>query len=487
MRDATETGDALDAAGGDSRRRVAGLPSVLVVDDEASLRHLLTVILGRLGYPYLQASDGVDALALLDAHPEVRIVLSDVRMPRLSGLDLLRQLRQRGLFVVMMSAYASTDLAVEALREGAYDFISKPFRADEIRACLQRIVDREQLAEENRQLRARVREQEELDGFIGRSDAAREVMAVIARVASYPSTVLLTGESGTGKELLAHALHRRSPRADRPLVAVNCAAIPENLLESELFGHERGAFTGANRAHAGLFEQADGGTLLLDEIGDMPLALQAKLLRVLEDGRVRRIGASRDLPVDVRVVAATARDLATDAEQGRFRRDLFFRLNVVQVRIPPLRDREDDIPLLTEVLIERAANRLGRDVRGASVEALRCLAGCPWPGNVRQLENALERAVLMAPGTRVELGDLPLELRQGGGGAPQAPTRDLLHAVPADVDDLSIKRHSAELEQVLIREALARTGGNRSQAARLLDISYKTLVYKVRDYGLEDA
>jgi len=471
-----------------------GLPAVLVVDDEASLRHLLKVIIERLGYPLFQAPGAREALQVLADNPQIRVVFCDVRMPRMSGMDLLRELAGRGVFMVMMSAYASTDLAVEALREGAYDFISKPFRADEIRACLQRIVDREALAAENRRLRAQVGGAQELEGFIGRSEAAREVMAMIERVAAYPSTVLLTGESGTGKELLARALHRRSDRSGAPMVAVNCAAIPENLLESELFGHERGAFTGAVRAHAGLFEQADRGTLMLDEIGDMPLALQSKLLRVLEDGRVRRVGGSRDLPVDVRVVAATARDLARDVDTGRFRKDLFYRLNVVQVRIPPLRARAEDVPVLAEALIARAAHRLGRDVRGLSVEALRQLVSCRWPGNVRQLENALERAVLMATGDRVEVADLPLELLDEQGPGPALPGAREPGAQPvgeaggtqAEGGELSIKLHTAELERRLISEALVRTGGNRSHAARLLDISYKTLVYKVRDYGLED-
>ncbi|MCK6505574.1 sigma-54 dependent transcriptional regulator [Myxococcota bacterium] len=478
--DPPQAGRADDAAA--SR---VGLPKVLVVDDEAALRHLLRVILGRLGYPFVEAADGLQALACLEADPTLRVVLCDVRMPRMSGMDFLRQARQRDAFVVMMSAYASTDLAVEALREGAYDFISKPFRADEIRACLQRIVDRQQLADENRQLRARVRAQRELEGFIGRSAAAVEVMSVIERVAAYPSTVLLTGESGTGKELLARALHERSDRSRAPLVAVNCAAIPESLLESELFGHERGAFTGAVRAHAGLFEQADGGTLLLDEIGDMPLALQSKLLRVLEDGRVRRIGGSRDLPVDARVVAATARDLEQDVASGRFRKDLFYRLNVVHVRIPPLRERPEDIPLLAEVLVERAARRLGREVRSVSVDAQRCLVACPWPGNVRQLENALERAVLMARGPEVEREDLPIEVRGGGAAPGPGPDGEGAPALPGEGEpDLSVKRHTVELERHLIGLALQRTGGNRSQAARLLDISYKTLVYKLRDYGM---
>ncbi len=460
------------------------LPPVLVVDDEPALRHLLRVIIERLGYPLVEAADGQQALAALEAEPRPRVVLCDVRMPRLSGLDFLRQVRGREVFVVMMSAYASTDLAIEALREGAYDFITKPFRAEEIDACLKRIVDRERLAEENRRLRARVEGQGEGEeserAFLGRSAAAREVLDIVERVAAYPSTVLLTGESGTGKELLARALHERSDRAERAWVAVNCAAIPEALLESELFGHERGAFTGAIRAHGGLFEQAHGGTLFLDEIGEMPLALQAKLLRVLEEGRIRRVGGTRDLPVDVRVVAATARELEAEVRAGRFRADLFYRLNVVRIRIPPLRERVEDIPLLARALVRRAARRLGRQIEGLSPEAERELVQASWPGNVRQLENALERAALMARGDRVEVEDLPVEVRLSAAGGGEA----LEPALGGEEEDLSIKRQVVALERRLIARALARTGGNKSQAARLLDLSYKALIYKIRDYGL---
>ena len=358
-------------------------------------------------------------------------------------------------------------------------------------------MERDRLEEENRQLRASVARARGRGGFLGESESVRRLLEVVERVAAYPSTVLITGESGTGKELLARALHESSPRSRRELVAVNCAAIPESLLESELFGHERGAFTGAVRAHAGLFEQADGSTLLLDEIGDMPLALQTRLLRVLEDQRVRRVGGSRDLEVDARVVAATARDLTEDVRQGAFREDLFYRLNVVRIRIPPLRERPEDIPLLASHFIARSAERLGRATIGLSPEALRALVAFPWPGNVRQLENALERACLLAPGSRVELGDLPPEVRpghdSGGERELEVPTAPLHVASPGAVpladsledEDLSIKRRTNALEAELIAKALRLTGGNRSQAAPLLDISYKALLYKIRQYGLE--
>ena len=456
----------------------ASLPRVLVIDDEESLRHLLRVILERSGYEVLQATDGVEALDALVRNPDVRIALCDIRMPRMDGLAFLDAVRGRDLRVVMMSAYGTTDTAVEALKRGAADYVSKPFRADEIRICLERLLERDALEAENRRLRAVAEGRGNLEGFVGQSAAARAVMDAVVKIAGYPSTVLLTGESGTGKELLARALHARSTRADRPFVAVNCAAIPESLLESELFGHERGAFTGAIRSRAGLFEQADGGTLLLDEIGDMPAPLQSRLLRVLEEGSVRRIGGNRDIPVDVRLVAATAQDLERGVADGRFRDDLYYRLNVLRVRIPPLRERREDIPLLVDALTDRAARRLGCPRPRIGADAMRALLDHDWPGNVRQLENTLERAVILAAGVEVRQEDLPPELQRSPGAAPAG-------ASPAHDEDLSIKRRTADLERDLIVRALRRTGGNRSQAARLLDISYKALVYKIRDYGVD--
>jgi two-component system response regulator AtoC len=458
---------------------------ILVVDDEESLRYLLRLILERAGWSVVEAADGQAALAALDRDPGLRIVLCDIRMPRLDGTALLDAVRGRGLRVVLMSAFGTTDTAVEALSRGAWDYVSKPFRSEEIRVTIERILEHDRLEAENRALRAAVAESHELDGFLGRSAVARGVMDLVRQVAAYPSTVLFTGESGTGKELLSRALHRLSPRSERPFVAINCAAIPESLLESELFGHERGSFTGAVRAHAGIFEQADGGTLLLDEIGDMPLPVQTRLLRVLEDGRVRRVGGSKDVGVDVRVVAATAVDLEGAVRAGQFREDLYYRLNVVHIRIPSLRARREDIPLLAQALVARAAQRLGRDVVEIGVDALRQLVLYDWPGNVRQLENALERAVLMGSGREVELSDLPPELLRpmapaavaAGGGGEGAEGEE----------DLSIKRRTAALERELIARALARTGGNRTHAARLLDLSYKALVYKIRDYGLDGA
>jgi len=452
-------------------------PKILIVDDEDNLRRILATMLKGFGYDVTAACDGADGVLKLDADPDIRFVLCDVRMPKMNGMAFLDAVSGRGLQVVMMSAYGTTDTAVEALGRGASDYISKPFRPDEIRVSIERLMERDQLREENARLRATVGAAEAFEGFVGRSPGVKRVTEIIDKVAAYPSTVLLTGESGTGKEVLARALHARSDRSSKAFVAVNCGAIPESLLESELFGHERGAFTGAVRAHPGLFEQAHSGTLLLDEIGEMPLSLQTRLLRVLEANTVRRIGGQRDRPIDVRVVAATARDLETMAQEGSFREDLFYRLRVVHIHVPPLRERTEDIPLLVSALMDRAASRLSRAPAQFSEEAMAALMAHRWPGNVRELENAIERAMLMASGDRVELQDLPADLVPKDGGAMQLEPSG----------DLSIKRHTAALETLLIRRALSATGGNRSQAAGLLDISYKALVYKIRGYGLEDA
>ncbi len=448
---------------------------VLIVDDEENLRHVLRLMLEQFGYTVFEAVDGQDAISVLDQHPEVRMVLCDLRMPRLDGLSFLRAVADRSLSVIIMSAYGTTETAEQALALGALDTISKPFRPAEIRTRLQRLVDRAVLADENQRLRAAVSNTSELDGFVGQSPAARRVIDLVLKVAPYPTTVLITGESGTGKEVLAQAIHAHSTRSAGPFVAVNCGAIPESLLESELFGHERGAFTGAVRAHQGLFEQAHKGTLLLDEIGEMPLALQTRLLRVLEGGTVRRIGGQKDRSIDVRVVAATARDLTEMVDEKRFRDDLLYRLRVVHIEVPPLRARAEDIPLLVSRLTARAASRLGRPVPRVDDSAIRAILNHGWPGNVRELENAIERAMLMGDGVVIRPSDLPDLVWSGVVGSTLA-------SLPKD--DLSIKRHTANLEQMLIRRALEQTGGNRSQAAKLLDISYKALVYKIRGYGL---
>jgi two-component system response regulator AtoC len=450
---------------------------ILVVDDEFGLRHALSRILAAEGHEVTVADNGAVALELLRANghsPE--LVLCDVRMPNVSGLEFLERYRASNgrALVIMMSAYEDDEGVIEAMRRGAYDFIGKPFRADQLLLTIRKAVERERLRQTVEQLQEELSALRAPSGIVGRSAAIQQVLAVAAKVARHPSTVLVTGESGTGKELIAHCIHTGSPRAGAALVAVNCGAIPENLLESELFGHAKGAFTGATTEKRGLFEEADGGTLFLDEIGELPPTLQVKLLRALQEGEIRRVGDNTDRAVDVRLVAATARDLEADVAAGRFRADLYYRINVVRLHLPALRDRREDIPELVRHFILLYARRLGLSVTGVSPAAMRLLMEYAWPGNVRELENVIERSLVMADGTQVEAEHLPAPVRSPGAAA--VPLRDDL--------DLSIKRQTAALERGLIRSALERTGGNRTRAAKLLELSHRALLYKIREYGL---
>ncbi|HEX5725325.1 MAG TPA: sigma-54 dependent transcriptional regulator [Longimicrobiaceae bacterium] len=448
---------------------------VLVIDDEAGLRHTLLLILRDEGYQVLVADDGEAGLRLALAEPP-DLVLCDVRMPRLGGLEFLQRYQEAGGtgLVIMMSAYGSLDTAVEAMRRGAYDYISKPFNADEVLLTLRKAEEREQLRREVARLRREVGEVEGFDGVVGASAAMREVQDLAGRVAPFPSTVLVTGESGSGKEAIARAIHRSSPRRERPFVAVNCGAIPENLLESELFGHEKGAFTGADRAREGVFEEADGGTLFLDEIGELSLPLQVKLLRVLQERSIRRVGGSGERAVDVRVLAATARDLVEEVKAGRFRDDLFYRINVVQIHIPPLRTRPEDIPLLAEHFLRLHARRLNLEAGPLPRALVPVLAAYSWPGNVRELENVVERALILSGGS---IGEEHLP--------PHVRTGRHLFALRDDDGDLSVKRRLPALEKTLIARALERCQGNRTRAAELLELSVRALSYKIHDYGLE--
>jgi len=451
--------------------------SVLVVDDEPSMRHLLSVILADRGYEARAVASAEDALKELAAR-EYDLVLTDVRMPGMDGIALLREAQrlQPDATVIVMSAYGSQEAAIEAMKAGAYDFVSKPFRPDEVVLVLRKAEERERLARENRRLRGELAAAYRPEHIVGASEAVQELLRRVRKVAPQKTTVLLHGESGTGKELVARAVHELSPRASFPFVAVNCGAIPAELLESELFGHVKGAFTDASRNKKGLAAEADGGTLFLDEIGELPLGLQVKLLRFLQEEEVRPVGDNRSRKVDVRVVAATARDLKRAVAEGRFREDLFYRLDVVGVRLPPLRERPGDVPLLARHFLARFAP-LRPELAGLefSEEALAALAAHRWPGNVRELEHVVERAVVLAEGPVIAEEDLPDAVRAGS--APQP-------GVPAPEGSLSVKRATRELEERLIRAALERTGGNRSRAAELLDLSYRALLYKIKDYGL---
>ena len=441
---------------------------VLVIDDEPGLRQSLGLLLSDAGYAVSAEADGRKGLARATAEP-FDLVLCDVRMPEMDGLAFLRDYRSRGgtALVIVMSAYGGEDAAIAAMKEGAYDYLPKPFRPDEVVLTLRKAEEREGLRRDVAGLRAQLARGPEERAFVVESPPMRQALELVARVAEHNTTVLITGESGTGKEMIARAIHRASPRAARAFVAVNCAAIPENLLESELFGHVRGAFTGASGDKAGLFEQANGGTLLLDEIGELPLALQAKLLRVLQEGEIRRVGDQRTRRVDVRLLAATARDLAAEAAAGEFREDLFYRLNVVAIHLPPLAERRADIAPLARHFIARLAKRFGRPLE-LSAEAVAWLEQQEWPGNVRELENAIERAVVLSSKEVLAPADFAV--------APRTPH-------PARSGTLKDLVEVAERQA--IAAALEESGGNRRAAAKRLGVSLRTLFYKVSRHGLE--
>ncbi len=453
---------------------MANEPHVLVVDDEEGLRYSLSVLLKKKGYRVSAVENGQMALQALDSmNPD--FILCDLRMPVMDGLTFLQESKRRNFEkpIIVMSAYGTIDQAVEAMRLGAYDYIGKPFNSDEILVVLQRAAERELLRAEN--LRLRQAAQAAADREIITDDSAMlELMAMARKVAGFKSTVLIVGESGTGKELIARSIHRNSPRAEKPFVAINCGAIPEHLLESELFGHKKGSFTDAIADKEGLVTGSSGGTLFLDEIGELPLMLQVKLLRVLQEERVRPIGAAQEIPVDLRVVAATARNLEEVVEAGQFREDLYYRLNVFTLKVPPLRQRAADLPLLTKHFIQKVAERHGLPTCEVSSEALKMIEAYHWPGNVRELENVMERAVVLSSGDVIEASSLPDRVRQ-------TPPRKM----PYENGDLSVKHNLRDLERELIVEALKRTKGNKSRAARQLDLSLRALIYKIRDYNLE--
>jgi len=452
---------------------------VLVIDDEAGVRRTLSMILEDEGYQVISASDGKEGLErALKEEPD--LILCDIRMPRLDGLEFLEQYRKKNgqALVITITAYGSTELAVEAMQKGAYDYLPKPFTTAEVVLTLKKAEEREKLRREVTRLRQRVKADQRFPEIVAKSAGMRDAVELTTKVAQHPSTVLITGESGTGKELIARLIHASSPRASRPFVPINCGAIPENLLESELFGHVKGAFTGAHTDRAGLFEEADGGTLFLDEIGELPSQLQVKLLRALQEGEIRRVGDSSSRKVDVRIITATARDLEQEVRAGNFRSDLYYRINVVRIHLPPLRQRTEDIPPLTRYFIERFSRQLGISVTGFEPAAMKLLLSFPWYGNVRQLENVVERAMVLAESPTIKPEDLPDFVQH-----PEASVEGPQDALPAD--ELSIKKHTADLERRLISRALQVTDGNRTRAAELLDLSYRALLYKIRDYGLD--
>ena len=449
----------------------------LVVDNEARMRHILEFALTSMGHEVVQAADGLEALAAIEA-TQFDLVLTDLRMPRMDGMQLLRELRERGeeVPVIVLTAYGTIETAVEAMRLGASDYIIRPFEIETIELAVTRTLAISVVQRENRFLRGEV--SKGWGEFIGVSEKMQALYRLVQQVAPARSNIFIVGETGTGKELVARALHHASGRSGL-FVPINCAAIPAELLESELFGHEKGAFTGAARGRVGKCELASGGTIFLDEITEMPLALQAKLLRVVQEGTIERLGANVTMPVDLRIVAATNVDLQHAVESGRLRQDLYFRLNVVRIDVPLLRDRREDIALLAQHFLGKYASELGRPTPRLTRQVLERLEAHAWPGNVRELENLMERAVVLSQGQEITLQHFPANmLRERQSAAATAPS------VPADTDALALRTHVDALEKRLIEAALARSDNNKAAAARLLEISERALWYKLKRYEL---
>jgi two-component system response regulator AtoC len=462
---------------------------ILVVDDEPNLRRVLSAQLERDGYDVHTAEDGEQALALLREH-HIDLVITDLRMPKLDGMELLRRVvtMDEEPPVVMLTAHGTVDNAVEALKTGAFDYITKPFDQVEVRTIVRKALRTRDLSAAEATRAARGPKEEARYGIIGQSAGILELYAVLERVADTPTTVLITGESGTGKELVARALHENSSRRDKPFIKVNCAAIPKDLMESELFGYERGAFTGAVGSKPGRFELASAGTLFLDEIGSIPVEMQVKLLRALQESEFERVGGIRTIRVDVRLVAATNSDLKKEIGLGAFREDLYYRLNVVPIRLPALRERAQDIPLLAAHFIEKFNARLKKTVTGLEPTALSLLLSYPWPGNIRELENVIERAVLFCDKTEIGVSDVPSEIRRDSSTHLNTPLPPITAPSSSSSDGLKeqVKAAMSRLERELIVRALEQTHGNVTHAARLLKISRKGLQLKMKELGLRE-
>jgi len=455
---------------------------VLVVDDERSMREMLSIVLKREGYHVTAAENGTAAVAVLEREP-VDVLLSDIRMPDLSGVEVLRAAKAAnpGIIGIMMTAFASKESAVEAMRLGAVDYLDKPFNVDELKLKIRQHLEKEELRRENVRLKAVLNQPHVAFGIVGRSQPMLELFQLVETIGRTNSTVLITGESGTGKELVAHAIHFQSLRRDRPFVAVNCGALTETLLESELFGHVRGAFTGAETNKKGLVELADKGTIFLDEIGEMSPTMQVKLLRVLQERRFRRVGGAEETAADIRVIAATHRDLAKLVADERFREDLYYRLSVIPIHLPPLRERSEDVPMLAAHFLEKHAREMGKAVTAVSQAALELLQAYPWPGNVRELENVIERAVALEKTPVVLPETLPAHLRRGEPATPMAPSRA---EEPLPEGGFSLEAHLHEIERTHLERALKQAGGVQVRAAELLGLSFRQFRYLAKKYSL---
>ena len=453
---------------------------LLVVEDETNMRHMMTVLLEKSGYQIDAAENGQAAFEMV-REKTYDFILCDLKMPMMDGLEFLDAAREflGNTTVVMMSAFGTMDTALTALKKGAYDFITKPFKPDEVLLTLKKAEERESLKKENLKLKERIKtitNSYHFGNMMAKSHLMQMVFQTAVKAAKYDTTVLIMGESGTGKELVTKGIHFNSPRSKAPFIPINCGGIPENLLESELFGYKKGAFTGADRDKAGLFNAAHGGTLFLDEIGEMPMSLQVKLLRVLQEKEILPIGGSTGEKVDVRIIAATSKNLSDEVATGRFREDLFYRLNVISITIPPLRDRPEDIPLLVQNFIRKFNRKLGTRITGIAPAAMKPLLSHDWPGNVRQLENIVERSMVLTDEPILQMAHFPRELLEKTTAGDSFP----------DLDGFSLKKAKRVMEKAIISRALVETGSNRTRAAELLEISHPSLLSKIKDYRIEE-
>ena len=455
-------------------------PRILVVDDEESIREFLDIMLRKDGYDVTLAEDGERAKEIL-TKKSFSMVITDLQMPKMNGMELLKHIRVQypELLVMVITAFGTTESAVEAMKMGAYDYLTKPFKLDEVRINLQNAVRAQKLETENAQLKRELKQENSFQNLVGNSQAMHRIFDLVQRVSQAPTNVLITGESGTGKEMIAKAIHYNGPLKDKAFVTVNCGAIPENLIESELFGHKKGSFTSAVVDKAGLFEAADGGSLFLDEVGELPLQTQVKLLRALQERIIRRVGATEDIKVEVRIIAATNRDLEKMVREGTFREDLFYRLNVIQIRSPALRDRKEDVPLLAQHFLKKYNEKLGRSIKGISNEAMEILLSYDFPGNVRELENIVERTVALESGTTILPESLP-PLVKTAQGRKMASSYD----IEVGPDGLDLEKVVAQIEKELIIKAIHAAGGTKKKAAKLLKISFRSMRYRVEKYGL---
>lgn len=456
---------------------------ILVVDDEESIREFFQIMLKREGYEVLTAGNGREALDSLKKHP-VDMVITDIQMPEVSGMELLTKVKEMDpeMVVLMITAFGSTETAVEAMKLGAYDYVQKPFKIDEVKIIVRQALEKRSLRLENVQLKKELGTRYAFDNIIGGAPPMLRIYEMVKRVANTKSSVLITGESGTGKELIARAIHYNGPLKDKPFVTVNCGAIPENLMESEMFGHKKGSFTGAIADKKGLFEVANSGTIFLDELGELPLTMQVKLLRVIQEGTFKRVGGTEDIQVEVRIISATNKNLEAEVKMGRFREDLFYRMNVIQIHCPPLRERREDIPMLSTHFLEKFSKVLSIPVKKISNEAMDVLKRYHYPGNVRELENIIERTVALEPGAIILPESLPRHLTEA-----QEASSGHLDANKIEINGetgIELEKLTAEFERTLLIKALQQTGGIKKKAAKLLHISFRSMRYRVDKYGL---